>query len=137
LAPDNHAKARRRTGIGGLVYRNDPLGRGLGGWALGRYKQITASTQVGSISPAVIVNGDRLGGPPMPVVRTLRQPLHDTRAIQDWLGHRSIQHTVRFTELAPNRFKDFWRGLTVYGKPQRGVRWHPLARRGPRAVHPP
>jgi hypothetical protein len=34
---------------------------------------------------------------------------HDTRAIQDWLGHRSIQHTVRYTELAPARFKDFWR----------------------------
>jgi integrase len=27
---------------------------------------------------------------------------HGTRAIQDWLGHRSIQHTVRYTELAPN-----------------------------------
>src|SRR5689334_13085287 len=25
----------------------------------------------------------------------------DTRAIQDWLGHRSIQHTVRYTELSP------------------------------------
>jgi len=34
---------------------------------------------------------------------------HDTRAIQDWLGHRSIQHTVRYTELNPARFKDFWR----------------------------
>jgi integrase len=34
---------------------------------------------------------------------------HDTRSIQDWLGHRSIQHTVRYTELAPTRFKDFWR----------------------------
>ena len=34
---------------------------------------------------------------------------HDTRAIQDWLGHRSIQHTVRYTELAPTQFKDFWR----------------------------
>jgi integrase len=34
---------------------------------------------------------------------------HDTRAIQDWLGHRSIQHTVRYTELSPMRFKDFWR----------------------------
>jgi site-specific recombinase XerD len=34
---------------------------------------------------------------------------HDTRAIQDWLGHRSIQHTVRYTELTPIRFKDFWR----------------------------
>ena len=34
---------------------------------------------------------------------------HDTRAIQDWLGHRSIQHTVRYTELNPARFRDFWR----------------------------
>jgi integrase len=34
---------------------------------------------------------------------------HDTRAIQDYLGHKQIQHTVRYTELAPTRFKDFWR----------------------------
>jgi len=34
---------------------------------------------------------------------------HDTRAIQDWLGQRSIQHTVRYTELTPTRFRDFWR----------------------------
>src|SRR5258707_9714916 len=33
----------------------------------------------------------------------------DTRAIQDWIGHRSIQHTVRYTELSTTRFKDFWR----------------------------
>jgi hypothetical protein len=29
---------------------------------------------------------------------------HDTRLIQDWLGHRAIQHTARST-----RFKDVWR----------------------------
>ena len=34
---------------------------------------------------------------------------HDTRAIQDYLGHKNIQHTVRYTELSPTRFKDFWR----------------------------
>lgn len=33
---------------------------------------------------------------------------HDTRAIQDYLGHKNIQHTVRYTELSPTRFKDFW-----------------------------
>jgi site-specific recombinase XerD len=33
---------------------------------------------------------------------------HDTRALQAWLGHKNIQHTVRYTELAPDRFKDFW-----------------------------
>ena len=32
----------------------------------------------------------------------------DTRAIQGYMGHKNIQHTVRYTELAPNRFKDFW-----------------------------
>jgi len=32
----------------------------------------------------------------------------DTRAIQQYLGHRNIQHTVRYTELAPQRFQDFW-----------------------------
>jgi integrase len=34
---------------------------------------------------------------------------HDTRAIQHYLGHRNIQHTVRYTEMAPARFKDFWK----------------------------
>jgi len=34
---------------------------------------------------------------------------HDTRALQHYLGHKSIQHTVRYTEMAPDRFKTFWR----------------------------
>lgn len=34
---------------------------------------------------------------------------HDTRALQAYLGHKNIQHTVRYTELTPKRFKDFWR----------------------------
>jgi len=33
----------------------------------------------------------------------------DTRALQAYLGHKNIQHTVRYTELSPTRFKDFWR----------------------------
>jgi hypothetical protein len=32
---------------------------------------------------------------------------HDTQAIQAWMGHKNIQRTVRYTELAPDRFKDF------------------------------
>ena len=32
----------------------------------------------------------------------------DTRALQHYLGHRNIQHTVRYTELAADRFKVFW-----------------------------
>jgi len=34
---------------------------------------------------------------------------HDTRRIQDWLGHRSIRHTTRYTQLSAAPFKDFWR----------------------------
>jgi len=39
----------------------------------------------------------------------LKNKGHDTRALQGYLGHRNIQHTVRYTELSPDRFKDFWR----------------------------
>jgi site-specific recombinase XerD len=36
-------------------------------------------------------------------------------ALQAYLGHRNIQHTVRYTELAPDRFKDFWRDKYRHG----------------------
>jgi hypothetical protein len=39
---------------------------------------------------------------------TLANNGHDTRALQVYLGHKNIQHTVRYTELSPMRFKDFW-----------------------------
>jgi integrase len=32
----------------------------------------------------------------------------DTRSLQAYLGHKNIQHTVRYTELSPTRFKYFW-----------------------------
>ncbi len=32
----------------------------------------------------------------------------DTRSIQHYMGHKNIMHTVRYTELAPERFKDFF-----------------------------
>jgi type 1 fimbriae regulatory protein FimB/type 1 fimbriae regulatory protein FimE len=34
---------------------------------------------------------------------------HDTRSLQQYLGHKNIAHTVQYTELAPDRFKGFWR----------------------------
>jgi type 1 fimbriae regulatory protein FimB/type 1 fimbriae regulatory protein FimE len=33
----------------------------------------------------------------------------DTRTIQAYLGHRNIKHTVRYTQLAPERFRTLWR----------------------------
>ena len=33
----------------------------------------------------------------------------DTRAIQHYLGHRSIASTVRYTALAADRFRNFWK----------------------------
>jgi integrase len=32
----------------------------------------------------------------------------DTRAIQHYLGHKNIQHTVPYTRLAADRFNGFW-----------------------------
>jgi type 1 fimbriae regulatory protein FimB/type 1 fimbriae regulatory protein FimE len=34
---------------------------------------------------------------------------HDTRSLQHYLGHKNIAHTVRYTELAPDRFQGFWK----------------------------
>jgi site-specific recombinase XerD len=33
----------------------------------------------------------------------------DTRTLLAYLGHRNIQHAVRYTELSPTRFKNLWR----------------------------
>jgi site-specific recombinase XerD len=32
----------------------------------------------------------------------------DTRALQHYLGHRNIMHTVQYTELRSDRFNGFW-----------------------------
>ncbi|MBV9591545.1 MAG: tyrosine-type recombinase/integrase [Hyphomicrobiales bacterium] len=34
---------------------------------------------------------------------------HDTRLIQDYLGHANISNTVRYTELSATKFKNVWR----------------------------
>ena len=33
---------------------------------------------------------------------------HDTRSIQYYMGHKNIQHTVRYAEISPLRFREFW-----------------------------
>jgi integrase len=39
---------------------------------------------------------------------TLANARKDTRSIQAYLGHKDIRHTVRYTELSPTRFKNFF-----------------------------
>ena len=46
---------------------------------------------------------------------------HDTRAIQHYLGHRSYVSTVRYTALAPDRFKGLLAGLgPIHDRPLPG-----------------
>jgi site-specific recombinase XerD len=40
---------------------------------------------------------------------TLANQGTDTRTLQAYLGHKNISNTVRYTELAPNRFRDLWK----------------------------
>src|SRR5690606_16234858 len=65
----------------------------------------------------IVARAGRLAGLPFPVhPHMLRHACgyklandgHDTRAIQHYLGHKNIVHTVRYTELASDRFKGFW-----------------------------
>jgi integrase len=41
----------------------------------------------------------------------ISSPMTDTtpEPCKHYLGHKNIQHTVRYTELSPDRFRDFWR----------------------------
>ena len=71
-----------------------------------------------STARKVIARAGREAGIPFPVhPHMLRHACgfvlanagHDTRAIQHYLGHKNIQHTVRYTELTSARFNDFWK----------------------------
>ncbi len=65
----------------------------------------------------IIARAGKLAGIPFPVHRHqlrhacgyyLASQGHDTRAIQDYLGHQNIHHTVRYTQMSPQRFENFW-----------------------------
>ena len=34
---------------------------------------------------------------------------HDTRSIQQYLGHKNIKHTTRYTDISTDKFKKFWK----------------------------
>ena len=56
------------------------------------------------------------GGPPICfgcLLLCLSQQESDARTLHAYLGHRNIKHTVRYTELAPTRFKHFWRNSSA------------------------
>ena len=46
---------------------------------------------------------------------------HDTRALQAYLGHRNIQHTVRYTELSPGQVQGFLDGSCDHSRKVRGI----------------
>ena len=90
------------------------------------YAEITRETPTysfpsaaGQSAPSASIASSSVSGrPPFPIhPHMLRHACgfklandgHDTRALQHYLGHKNIQHTVRYTEMAPDRFKDFWR----------------------------
>ena len=75
----------------------------------------------GSMTPATFPQAPRhdrrRGRAPLPVHPhmprhgcgfALAHGRHDTRAIQEWLGRRNIQHTTRYTEFTTHGFKGFW-----------------------------
>ena len=57
--------------------------------------RVDAVLSIGQLTESISVTADATGV--------------DTRSLQQYLGHKNIQHTVRYTELSPERFKDFWR----------------------------
>jgi hypothetical protein len=59
---------------------------------------------------------------------------NDKRAIKDWLGHRSTQHAVDYTELTPTRFKTFWSACPgqTYRRPALSTRLMDCVQREPR-----
>jgi hypothetical protein len=59
-----------------------------------------AQLRAGEEEPAACI--DRTG-----VSLPTRAP--NTRTSQAHLGHRNIQHTARYTDLSPTRFKNLWR----------------------------
>src|SRR5215471_19827145 len=52
-------------------------------------------------SPSTHTCFDMRAGSSWPMMATIP-------ALQHYLGHKNIQHTVRYTELTPDRFRDFW-----------------------------
>ena len=89
--------------------------------AYGESRHVFMTERKGPLTAATVrkmlARAGRLAGLPFPVhPHMLRHACgyklandgHDTRAIQHYLGHKNIMHTVRYTELASDRFKGFW-----------------------------
>jgi integrase len=90
---------RRRRGPLGHLDEGAPPRRDVGADAIEQRHWRTPHLQL-SVYPHMLRHGCGFA---------LANAGHDTRSLQAYLGHRNIQHTVRYTELAPDRFKNFWR----------------------------
>ena len=89
----------------GLGTTKDP--KGAGPIAQGRYTNVLSKSRPQRTMLGRIVKRDC-----MVVVRLALDNvscLHQRRSLQHYLGHRNITHTVRYSELSPDRFKDFWK----------------------------
>lgn len=83
---------------------------------------VFTSSRKGPLAPdsvaGIVERAGQLAGLPFPVhTHMLRhgcgyhiaKETGDTRLTQAYLGHRNIQHTVRYTQLAPGKFKGIWK----------------------------
>jgi hypothetical protein len=69
-------------------------------------------TLTGTSAPPVIGSSARCYKSAVTIksIEALCQAIRSARVRQRaWLGHKNIQHMVRYTELRPDRFGDFWR----------------------------
>ncbi len=76
-------------------------------WRKPRSADSSASVRLGHYPPSVLTVWHQIEGHPIiAVIFWLANDGHDTRTVQHYLGHKNIQHTVRYTELSPAREAD-------------------------------
>ena len=113
---------------GTSTYVNPPYGRAIRAWLAERKRMkpgndaFFVSERLGPLNrrtawDAIRRYGEKAGLPLAAHPHMLRHACGyelanqgaDTRLIQDYLGHRNIQHTVQYTAANPARFERLWR----------------------------
>ena len=70
--------------------------------------QIFSARLIARETPRLSMVGVGSSPTPAPTSRD-RCNQSEAATLQAYLGRSNIQHTVRYTELAPDRFKHFWK----------------------------